>query len=572
MLKDKKKKFSLFLSGIALFTLASCSTEQIKLPSDYSENLFPNLTGDVVQDTKEEYYDNLTSSDSVYEKTLNQALLKLSTIAHDNKGGTDGSDVVNVINDNYEGSVADGTYPSVSDADNLLHRAENDLLGISKNGTYEEDNLFKEKLYVDSLKRAFTLPEDPLTDNPDPAGVLVTPDLKFDDVFQGKKDAYVKYMEKYLYDDMRINYLVAEYIYEVSYSSIGNSNARNVEIISLTDREDQPGAAKALLDAYVNDYVFGDKGSDEGFKILSRLWKGITQEVADNIDQGDEDPDQYSDRYDSVKLSSEEENWMKDHHLIVDSGEDSTYTYYGTLAGKVVDDQKKLIDGQNNMNLADTSLESSYTGSYTYDFTTGVRRAIDDIATSDLVTNGIYLQSDGVSGIPSSISERIFSTNITIKKDEINNMKANPGTNNFDITTYGNDGYRYLTVPNTVATPGSGDTLTPDDIIFYDKDSRTYYLVRILDVVNTQSMSKNSTISVYDTEAKREQIGREVAYVMSTTGSYKTEAIVYWLRRVRDIKYSDDGFLEYMKSNYPELFRTESPYDDEEKYPTITLQ
>ena len=263
---------------------------------------------------------------------------------------------------------------------------------------------------------------------------------------------------------------------------------------------------------------------------------------------------------------------MKEHNLIVDSGEDSTYTYYGTLAGKVVDDQKKLIDGQNNMNLADTSLESTYTGSYTYDFTTGVRRAIDDIATTDLVTNGIYLQSDGVSGIPTSISDRIFSTNITIDKTEIANMKANPGTNNYDITTYGADGYRYLTVANTVATPGSGDTLTPDDIIFYDKDSRTYYLVRILDVINTQSMSKSSTTSIYDTDEKREQIGREVAYVMSTTGSYKTEAIVYWLRRVRDIKYSDDGFLEYMKSNYPELFRTESPYDDETQYPTISLQ
>ena len=571
MLKDKKKKLSLLLSGIALFTLASCSTEQIKLPSDYEENLFPNLSDDVVQGTKEEYYDNLTDSDSVYKKTLNQALLKLSTIAHDNTGGTDGSDVVNVINDDYEGSVADGTYPTDA-GDNLLNRAEDNLLSISKNGTYEEDNLFKEKLYVDSLKRAFTLPEDPLTSNPDPAGVLVTPELEFDDVFKGNKEAYIKYMEKYLYEDMRINYLVTEYIYTVSYSSIGNSNARNVEIISLTDREDQPGAAKSLLDAYVNDYVFGDKGSDAGFEILSRLWKGITQEVADNIDQGDEDPDQYSDRYDSVKLSSEEENWMKEHNLIVDSGEDSTYTYYGTLAGKVVDDQKKLIDGQNNMNLADTSLESTYTGSYTYDFTTGVRRAIDDIATTDLVTNGIYLQSDGVSGIPTSISDRIFSTNITIDKSEIADMKANPGTNNYDITTYGADGYRYLTVANTVATPGSGDTLTPDDIIFYDKDSRTYYLVRILDVINTQSMSKSSTTSIYDTDEKREQIGREVAYVMSTTGSYKTEAIVYWLRRVRDIKYSDDGFLEYMKSNYPELFRTESPYDDETQYPTISLQ
>lgn len=567
MLKSKKNKFAVLLSAVSILSLASCSSDPVKLPDDYSDNLFPDIPGNsVVQDTKEDYYNNLTDSDKVYENTVNQILLALSDIAHDNKGGTDGSSVVNVINDDYDGSVADGTIPEASTADNLLNRAEQSLVDIAGNGTYEKDNLFRERLYVDSLLRNLTLTEDPLNGD-NPAGVLVTPGMEFDDIFAGDKNIYHQYMEDNLYDDMRINYLVTEYIYKKSYASIGNTNARKVEIIGLTDREDRPGAAKNLLDAYVNDYVFGEHASspDAGFKVLSKLWKGITSDVVSQLTLSDEN------RYKNVELSEEETTWLADNHLLSAANPDTTYHYNYTLSGKVMDDKDKLDAGRDDMNLLDTSLESTYTGSYTYDYNTGVRMAIDDIATANYVTDGIYLQSDGVSGLPDSINTRVFSTNYDIDEGHIKEMKDNPGTIKYDITTYGNDGYRYLTVPNTVASSGSSDHVTPDDIIFYDKDSRTYYLVRILDVVNTQSMStnENSTYnSIYSNDAaKREQIAREVAYTMSTTGSYKTEAVVYWLSRT-NINYSDEDFLEYMKTNYPELFRTDSPYADE---PKITL-
>lgn len=577
MLKGKRKnKLSLIACGVALFTLASCSDE-IKLPDDYEDVLFtdiPTLTegNTVVQDSKEDYYYNLVSSyDDVYEETLNQILLAISRIAHNNNGGSDGSDVVNLINDNFDGSVADtntSDLPSVSDADNQLYRSKDSLVDVAANGTYEEDNLFMERLYVDALKRAFTLPVDPLENfEDDPAGVLVTPTLEFEDIFKGSEDAYLAYMEKYLYDDIRINYLVSEYIYTVSYASIGNSNARNIQVVALTDREDQPGAAKKLLDAYVEDYVFGNAGVDDDFTILSNLWKGITSNVIDAFDEND----QYGERYNSVLLTGEQESWLEDKNIIISGSSDSTYTNYGTLSGEVLDDLEDLRESENNFNKMDTELESTYTGSYTYDYLTGVRRAIDDIATSNFVTDGIYLQSSGVSNLPDAISDRIFSTNMTVNTSEIADLKANPGTVKYDITTYGNDGYRYLTVSNTVSSSTStSETVSPDDIIFYDSDSRTYYLVRILDVVNTQSMSTTSTTSVYSDATKREQIGREVAYVMSTTGSYKTEAIVYWLRRT-EMKYSDEDFLDYMEENYPELFRTQSPYDDEDTYPKITI-
>ena len=66
------------------------------------------------------------------------------------------------------------------------------------------------------------------------------------------------------------------------------------------------------------------------------------------------------------------------------------------------------------------------------------------------------------------------------------------------------------------------------------------------------------------TVEQKELLARQVAYSLAPTGDYKTNASVYWLRRI-DIKYSDDDFLEYMKSNYKDLFKTESTVDKEEK-------
>ena len=380
-------------------------------------------------------------------------------------------------------------------------------------------------------------------------GKLLTPFLQYSDIFSNNAN-YQTYMQKELQDDMRINYLTAEYIYQKSYASIGNSNARKVQIIALTDRSDEPGAAKKLLNAYIQDYVKGDK-KDKDFSVLSRLWKGITPDAANEIANS---------RYGSeIVLSADEEQWLREKDILPsDKNQDATSS--GTLVGKVLADKKKLEAVRDNFHQVDTSLESTYTGSYAYDYKTGVRKAIDDIATKNLVTEGIYLSSSGISSIPSDLSSRIFSPKISTEKSTIDLMKKDAAEGKDvrrDITVYGKDGYRYLTTSDTI----SG---TNDNLFYYDASSKTYYLTRILDVVSASALSTTNTSSIYDTAEKKEQIAREVAYTMSTTGSYKTNSIVYWLSRT-DIKYSDEDFLEYMKSNYKDVFKSDNPYASEDK-------
>lgn len=554
MSKSKKLK-SLGLLAVSIFALVGCDDDEIKLPTNYKDTLFEEVSNiennNVVENDWKHYYNSVTSSSTIYEKAMNEILLKIASIAHEYSNGS-GKDVSTIVKDNNVKSVADN-YASVANLtdSNLVSRSKDSMESSARGGTYNKDNLFYESKYVKSLKKDYYYLDNIDATKADSTGKLVTPDMEYSDIFSSSID-YSKYMEEELYDDMEINYLTAEYIYTQSRASIGNSNARKVQIVALTDRSDEPGSAKKLLNAYINDYVFGDK-KDDDFLTLSRLWKGITSDVAAATADG---------RYgNGVVLSADEESWLRTNDILPDN-KDNDDIASGTLAGKVLSDKKKLEAGKDDFNRLDTTLESSYTGSYTYDIETGIRKAIDEIATKDLVTDGIYLSSSGISSIPSDLSSRIFSLKLTTDKEDIDWMKANPGKKK-DITLYGKDGYRYLTIADTL-------TGSNDDIIYYDADSKTYYLTRILDVVSTSALSNNTTDTIYDTAEKKEQISREVAYAMSTTGSYKTNSIVYWLSRTK-ITYSDDDFLDYVKSTYKDVFKKDNPYTPTDKADWIVL-
>ena len=558
MLKSKKIK-NLALLALASFALVGCDDE-VKLPTNYEDPIYDvsNIVDNgnkvpVIGNDYEHYYNAVTSSNDVYAKAANQILLDISKVAHGyGDSAVSNHDVTSVVADTYEGSVSD-SYDKVASVskDNLAERAKKSMVTTAKGGSYSKDNLFYERKYARYLSDSYYYLDINL-DEVSNTGKFLTAENDYEDIFDTTKEFYNQYMQEELYDDMRINYLTAEYIYTKSPASIGNSNARNVQIIGLTDRTDKPGAAKKLLDAYIKDYIKGEK-KDPDFYVLSRLWKGITAETANKID---------ADRYGAeIILTADEEQWLRNNGVLPSDKKFDAVTS-DTLTGKVLSDIEKLEAGKDDYNRLDATLESTYTGSYTYDINTGIRKAIDEIAKSNLITKGIYLSSSGISSIPSDLSSRIFSPKLTTNKNDIAAMKENPGTKK-DISLYGNDGYRYLTIADTL-------TGTNDDIIYYDADSKTYYLTRILDVVNTSALSSTSTTTVYDTAEKKEQISREVAYAMSTTGSYKTNAAVYWLSRTK-INYSDDDFLEYMKSTYKDVFKADNPYTPTEDKDWIVL-
>lgn len=611
MLKSKKFKV-LSLLALSFITLTSCDTEYNRYPVNYDDPLFSEIAnnqtinpGDEIFGNKwQDYYDTVMTTDTVYSNTVKQILMDISKVAHD-WNGTNGSSVTDVTIDSTKAvrnrSVMNSTVEEInqSNADitadtNLLNRAEESMMSNATSDSYTIDNEFYETKFVNYLKQQFELPTDFDESLVRQGGKFVTSLDTFDDVFSKNADGqslYLSYMQDNLYDDNRINYLTSEFIYNKSFSSIGNTNARKVQIAAITDRSDIPGAAKRLLDAYINTYVRGTdpKYRDDDFTVLTRLWKGITKidlwrlagvdvDYEANFANYDEVPEgatetqkalfeSYLNRYGNLVLTKDEVIWLNANNIISNDG-----TVQNTLAGKVYDDQVKMEESDDNYYTINTTLENQYTGSYTYDYKTGLRMAYDDIAQANYLTDGVQLSSDGLSALPDTLKSRIFSTKYAYTQDQISEMAAagkgeqyegtsfEPNTNlRYDITTYCADGNRYLTF--------QGTTDDSTSLLYYDTSSKTYYIVRILDVVTNTTMSSSS--SVYNDSVKKEQIAREVAYAMSTTGTYKSDATIYWLRRTK-IDYSDEDFLEYMKSNYQDLFRTESSNDSEDE-PLITL-
>lgn len=565
-----RNKHFIAIAGLAALVLAGCSDTHVKYPDDYKDILFneiddfANKNGvTIVENNKENYYESVLSSDTAYKNAVTQVLLAISTKAHN------GSNVNRIMTDSdpYQSvySMTDADINEGKNKSNLKTRAKADMMSSARSGSYSDDNLFYESRFIRSLKEDFTLGDVEAKEAHD--GVLITPFMNYEDVFDATSNQYDYYFKKSLYETSQLNYLTSEYIYNKAYSSIGATSARNVQVIAITERDDKTGNAKKLINAYVRDYIKGTGtdtslvGTDEDFSVLEKLWKGITEEdVIDEITDDTDTQDDLKDRYDSVLLTDSERSWLIDNGIIVtnDGTASGTVTSIGSLTGKVMDEAEKVYDGLENLNKMDSSLLSTYTGSGTYDVETGVRKAIDDIATKSLVTRGIYLKSDGLSSLPTTLKDRIFDSSMVSSKDGLDTMKK---TENLDkttedsLTTFEADGYRYVVNPTAM-----GEN---DNIVYYDSASKTYYLVRILDVVSNSSLSMTNSSSMYS-ETQKELLARKVSYAMSTTSTYQTDASVYWLRRT-NISFSDEDFLDYMKSNYKDLFKTDSSYDTEDR-------
>lgn len=571
----KTKRVLPVLATLLLLSSCSTSSDPVKYPSDYKDKIFdnsvinsdPNIIGN---DWKHYYDDVIPSKSSIYTNLLTQMLVDVSTVAHNNDGTEgSGSDVTRIMKDfdsQAHSVYKDGEYSSSVTYDNVKERAKDKMFStVTVDSANVKDNLFYESKFVSAQQLAYTLGGTFDDTKVSSQGVLVNPNTTYEDVFKAG-DQYSYYLEKTYYNDLKIQYLTADYIYNKSYASIGNSTARKVQIVKLTDRTDNVGAAKRLLQAYVEDYISNPSspllGKDPEFKVLSKLWKGITSSFVGSIEGG-----AFSSRYDeNTYLTSEEISWLKDKKLMTDTTSD-------LAIGKIMADKKKLdkmdIDNPANENPYSSyisELEDTYTEKYKLSIGVGLRNAVDKIVKDDYVTEGIYTSSDSIDSLPAALKNNIFSVNLALDKSTVDNMKNKKDKDGKDSDNYVSiDGVSIFQADGNRYIINNGSTSSDDNkIIYYDSENKAYYLVRILDAVSNASLSQSSTTSMYDSAKKKEQIAREVAFKLASSDTYKKEATIYYLRRL-NIDYSDSDFLNYLKENYKDLFKTESSYDQEPK-------
>lgn len=514
---NNKKIGKALLSLAFISLLASCSETIVNYPSNEDDNVVTvtgDDNGDVTDNQYADIYKDISSSSSASSNTLDNILYNMAV-------GTNGY----LTGDN-----------AISDTD-IAKKYKKSMLDSAMGGTFSVDNKFDEYRFalsimssgytvktstgatdIASIKAAAHTPQ---VINPDLNinGSAATQDEKFTNTFSLD---YTDYIDRYFKPTITRQYLTAYYIYNNSYSSIGNTSARDITMVKITDRDDKPGEAIKLIRAWVKDKINTD---DYDLHNLARLWKG-------------------------VDVTAAEQTWLDNNNI-------------SNLSSKIDEEVNKICDNftgtttdwssvtSKSEYTTDSSLESTYTGSYTYSIEKGYDLARRNLEVSSLITEGTYLNSSTISDAPSTLKSNIFSSNIKTStadidkivdgttKDATSIVRHNSGADNqYDV--------RYVAPSITI----SGNNDTVDKIVTYDSSTKSYFIVQLNSIVTTSIIAQNTSDDAA-AKATKKTLAMNAAYEMSSTDTNKKSAIVWFLTN-NTIDYSDPDFYNYIKTNYPD--------------------
>ncbi len=467
--RNKLKTLALALLAGSSLCLTSCSSsDNNNYPSNADDEIISGIfEGDVAYNDFETFYDSISGGTSIQSKVLADVLYKIAK-----KEVTLDDEFVN-------------------------DKVDKLLMSEISGGEYDTDYQFDEIRYVLNLRsKMYSITCGSNNENANSGrGTIIKPGDKASDILGCD---YSDYIERALLPNIYRQALIAKYIYNESYSSIGNTYARDVKVVKITDRDDEKGAAVNTIKAFINSYINNSDASDEDRDLsnLGRIWLG-------------------------TDLTDSDKTFIQDNDLV-------------TLASRIEDEVAKidLSDPQNS----DETLEVKYTNNYAYSVEKGKKLALDSLSRTKLVTEGYQLRTNGLSDLPDDLRNRVFSINYNI--DSSSTSK--------DVTTTIN-GHRYL-------TPAKIEDKTDvfNSIVHYDSSSDSYYIVEIFDVITTGALRVNDSDSE-EVKANKKERAEKVAYELAAVSSLSSDSTVHWLKN-SNIVYNDDDFYEYIKETYPAVF------------------
>lgn len=425
--------------------------------------------------------------------------------------------------------------------DRIAIKMYNDIIG----GTYSDRGVFSEKKYLASLRSGLNKVADYKTATTK-EDIEFSPDIEDVEVFdimegyltrdnyqtmygigeKENKDAEIRYVEDKIIPEIYRTLLVEQYLINESYNTLGRSYARKVNILSLTKKSDHDGVTN-LMKNFVKDNFSakGDTVTLDDFKAVSDAYKG-------------------------VDLDAEQEGWLEAAGFEAKTLGAETY-YVGTEYGDMMTEYAKISD---DILVTDSTIESDFTGSYTYSKETGKEIKTREIKAKDHTENGWYIKNGGLTNLPDSIRSRLFNIGVanSVKEDTKDRFEDGFVAEEESKYVAKINGAYYLKV-------SSKENIAADyeDILFYDAASSTYYIIQIEEAISASKLVKGSDAE--ETGAlltSREEIINEVAKVISSDDSYKTLSTKHWLEEM-NLKYHDTVVYEYFKTNYPELFEDE---------------
>ncbi len=550
----KNNKIKLFSAAVILLTLASCGSITAD-PTNKDDQLVDVGDGtDLDNNNYGVVYEGLIEDGVVNSVVFNDVMYKIAdkqlkdyytgeNAIFDDKEAFD-AEVDKLVNEKLYDYISSTSYQTNDrfDESKLVMALTRELYEITPRKTASgeiADYNIGEVVFTPETK-ALALEEGHLGggDGTEEGGVVLDTDI----LHYNYKD----YKDRVLKREVYTQLLTAKYLEDESYSSLGRAYSRKVSFIAIQKDSGHPDAAKNAIDAFVNEYITkGTKDTVVDLNNLAKLWKGV--------DYSNEDG----------KLSEELENIISQYGL-------------RTLADNIVDEFKKVVvwdDATNDYkrdedgnsialpaDVVDTALESTYTGSYTYLPEIGKEKKDIELAQKELVTEGWYIKNGGLTELPETIRKRLFDLRTA---NDFQAIKNNTGE---ELRGYirNINGVNYL-VPARTQTEES-----VSDIIMYDRDSETYYIVIVEDALNSVSLNlanvekvvkanhPNASESELEALVKEETISRrlnahEVAKMLATKTSNVSEATIFYLKAA-NIVFHDEDIYEYFKDNYGDMF------------------
>ena len=531
MFKNKLKTTAIALTAVFL---VGCTDITVS-PTNNDGNLLDNLVTELEKNVNSVVYDALRDGGNITQRTLEDVMFLIAQ----NRIGTipDVSDLVKPIN------PSDSTLVK-----QFKQRINVKMYDLISSGQFETRNLFSEERFAFSIEKQ--LHELNRTAN-DPWVVdFVFPPRNTEAIESGDvlDDAihieyYEDFIENNLLPKIYRELLVEKYLIDNDYSSLGRSYARKVNYVALRVSSEYPEAVKYLMDTFIDQYILDDEADEVAdLELLARAWRGIDSSAG------------AVNRQYTFDTNSPEYKLLDDAGLVGEG-------VYRTLYGEILERFSKIVPG--NPLLTDKAIESEFTGNgqYTPEIGLGIRR--NELIKRDFTTDGWHVKNGGLGSLPASIRDRVFNIGVANAIDRITDEKT-PNVQDRQSSDFLRkiNGVSYL-------IPQTSQQNDQRNFLLYDANTTTYYIVQVLEAVNTTKMNSSSASTtnydaiVNDNGEKRTLIASEIARILGVRESSINASNLHWLK-LAELNFHDQTIYDFFKERFPSLYDEDAEDNDEQ--------
>ena len=346
-------------------------------------------------------------------------------------------------------------------------------------------------------------------------------DDQLKDYFKDLFTTYKNFIELSILPDIYRSELTAQYLYTQNIYQIRNTMARKIDYVALQENSDYNGKVKDLMNAYCKLVVNAGKQDTYGFTWLDRVNKGAEAAIiADTMAQA-----LYT-----------EAGWTLRHITV--GGQNYDY-YCESVFGTTCLKYQKLLDKTTRDETELSNIEADFTSNGAYTKETGFKIKLNQLL-ADNNTEYDWYTSGSLNGIPADMATRAFKIQVA------NELDDNDATEKY-LRKIADDG---ATTKNAYLMPANYETGT--EYPYLVQDSSKYYIVKVEEATKAAKLNESYKNDFYG-EEKAEIIARKIAYILSSSDTWKKAANTYYVEQMAAI-FHDDYVLEYFEHTFPEIF------------------